>query len=146
MDLTRSQGFDLAHFTGSSSITLPLSSVRCVWQSGTPSTMATIKDMPLYEEGQTMSPKSPKIPRIRLPTEIMRNLLTLARVHQPHMRPSVRYVFLRFQTVRPGRSSLIRVCTVCHSMWHLDTQDQTTDRDYEKPAHPGPCAPTTYEA
>ncbi|XP_053376531.1 probable E3 ubiquitin-protein ligase HECTD4 [Mercenaria mercenaria] len=66
---------------------------RCVWQSEsfTPSP-ASPKLPPKSQQSvdPSVSPRSPKIPRIKLPAEIMKNLLSLSPRHPPHLRPSMK--------------------------------------------------------
>ncbi|XP_052243277.1 probable E3 ubiquitin-protein ligase HECTD4 isoform X2 [Dreissena polymorpha] len=65
---------------------------RCVWQSGTVSTApGSPKPSPRVSQAvdPCLSPMSPRIPRIKLPSEIMKNLLSLAQRHPPHLRPSM---------------------------------------------------------
>ncbi|WAR02868.1 HECD4-like protein [Mya arenaria] len=66
---------------------------RCVWQSGSFST--TPGSPKLQSKAPTpadpsQSPMSPRIPRIKLPSEIMKNLIGMSPRHPPHLRPSMR--------------------------------------------------------
>lgn len=64
---------------------------RCVWQSRSGDRMIPVKEITsLNQEDDSDKAKTNKLPRIKLPLEIMRKLRQLSMRPPPQLRPSIR--------------------------------------------------------